>query len=319
METANIRGRLPRLLRLLLIALLLAALLVLLPSAAIHSYAQVLPLPLDETGGVPPYAWGYQGKDGKDGYIDPSITVRMEQGRFKQTNWTSVYIKLAHPSQLRTYKAGPYGSTQEVQGAAMARRVGAVLAIGGDFFSYHNYGYIVRQGQFYRNKPSGTHDVLVIDNKGDFSVLIRPTEADILAFEDKHKADIVNAFTFGPAYIKDGQPISLEELTELKGDPGRAQRMAFCQTGELEYLAIYAEGPSDVNSVGLSIPQFAELVATFPGVQTAYNLDGGSSATIVYRNAKINGPIAQRGRSIGDIIYFASAWVEPEAQTSPTP
>lgn len=317
MQTSKTSAILPRAIRLVLIALLLAALLVLLPSAAIHSYAaEILTLPMDESGGVPPHAWAYQGKTD---YQDPSITVRMEHGRFRQTNWTSVYIKLANASQLRTLKAGPYGSTQEVQAATMARRVQAVLAIGGDFFCYHNYGYIVRQGVFYRNKPTGEHDVLIIDKEGNFDVLIRPDQQAMDQYDQARKAEIANAFTFGPAYIIKGQPIPPEDLTELKGDPGRAQRMAFCQLGELEYLAIYSEGPSDVNSVGLSIPQFAELVASFPGIQTAYNLDGGSSATIVFKNQKINGPIAQRGRSIGDIIFFASAWSGPEVEVSPAP
>lgn len=292
-------------LRLLVIALLLALLMVLLPSGAIHSYAEILTLPWDETGGVPPNANSYQGDSG---YTDPSIQVAIHphQGRFLNTNYTTVEIKLQNGTQLRTLKAGPYGSTREVRGAVMAKRVEAVLAISGDFFSYHNRGYIVRQGVFYRNKANGEQDVLIIDKKGDLDLLIRPTAPDIEAYEAKRKEDIAQAFTFGPALVQNGQRIA--ELTELKGDPGKAQRLALCQVDELTYLVVYAEGPNDVNSVGLSIPQFADLVASFPQVKTAYNLDGGSSATIAFQGEKINGPKAQRMRSIGDIIYFASAY-----------
>ena len=285
---------------LLLLALLLMMLL--LPSFALYTYAEVLTLPMDETGGVPPHPWGYT----DDGYEDPSIRVQLEFGREGDTNWTAVRIRLANASQLRTLKAAPYGSTREVQGAALARRVKSVLAIGGDFFIFHNHGYIVRQGQFYRNRPSGEQDVLVIDREGNLDVLIRPEKADIEAYEARRRDDIANAFTFGPALVMGGERV--KELTELKGDPGRAQRIALCQTGELEYLVVYSEGPSDKDSAGLSVPQFADLVASFPGVKTAYNLDGGSSATIVFKGEKINGPKSQRGRSIGDIIYFASAW-----------
>lgn len=296
---------LSRALRLLLIALLLALLMVLLPSGAIHSYAEILTLPWDENGGQPPLAENYLGETG---YVDPSISIQIKPhlGRYKQTNYTTVEIKLQNGTQLRTLKAGPYGSTREAQGAVMAKRVQAVLAISGDFFSYHNRGYIVRQGVFYRNKATGEQDILIIDKKGDFDLLIRPMAADIEAYEAKHKADIAQAFTFGPALVKDGQRIA--ELTPLKGDPGKAQRLAFCQVDELTYLVVYAEGPNDKNSVGLSIPQFADLVASFKQVRTAYNLDGGSSATIAFLGKKINGPTSQRMRSIGDIIYFASAY-----------
>jgi len=190
--------------------------------------------------------------------------------------------------------------------------VKSVLAIGGDFFVYHQYGYIVRQGEFYRNKLSGEHDVLIIDDQGDLKVLIRPTEEDMKAYEAEHKARIVNAFTFGPALVVEGQPVT--DMVLGRSELVRAQRIALCQTGPLSYLVVYSEGPNDKNSKGLTLPEFVELVAAFPEVQTAYNLDGGSSATIVFQDVKINGPLSQRSRSIGDIIYFASAYVgEQEA------
>ena len=50
-----------RVLRIILIALFISAIMVLAPSFAIHSYAQVIPLPIDESGGVPPHKWGFQG------------------------------------------------------------------------------------------------------------------------------------------------------------------------------------------------------------------------------------------------------------------
>lgn len=295
-----------RALRLVLIALLIALLLVLLPGPGIVSYAQMIELPINETGGQPPLAEGYAGNTA---YSDPSISVQIEQGRFDHTNWTTVAIQIANPSQLRTLKAGPYGSTQEAQGAALAKRVQSVLAIGGDFFIYHNNGYIVRQGQFYRMRPNGAQDVLIIDAQGDLDVLIRPDLAAIQAYEAKRKDQIINAFTFGPALMQDGQIIA--DLPQGKSETVRAQRIALCQTGPLSYRVVYCEGPSDEGSKGLTILEFQQLVASFPDVLTAYNLDGGSSATIVFQNAKINGPLMQRGRSIGDIIYFASAW-QPE-------
>ena len=297
-------SRLSHAVRILLIVLLLAMLLLLLPSSAIHSYAEILTLPIDETGGIPPYDWGYTGEDS---YEDDSISVKIEYGRYLNTDWTAVKIKLANASQLRTLTAGPYGSKQEVRGAALAKRVKSVVAIGGDFYIYHGDGYIVRQNNFYRSNPNGKQDVLIIDKEGDLDVLIRPDKKAMKEYEDLYKDRIVNAFTFGPALIKEGR--KNEGMLLTKNELCLAQRIALCQTGRLEYLVVYSEGPQDKNSVGLDIPQFSDLVTSFPGVITAYNLDGGSSATIVFRDEKINGPTSQRSRSIGDIIYFASAYL----------
>ena len=87
--------------------------------------------------------------------------------------------------------------------------------------------------------------------------------------------------------------------------------MCIAQVGELEYLCICAEGPEDKGSKGLVLEQFAELVASF-GVQNAYNLDGGSSATMVFQGDKINSPNNPKRRPLCDMLYFSSAYVPDE-------
>ena len=299
-------------LRLVLIALIIALMLVLLPSPQMV-LAEVVPLPIDQTGGIPPYPWGYTGDSD---YEDGSIAIHIEHGRWTHTNWTTVTIKVQDPSQVRTFIAGPYGSTQELPAATMAKRVQSVLAIGGDYFCLKPGGYIVRQGNFYRDKPSGRNDVLVIDRKGDLQVLFAPDRAAISAYEKEHKDEVVNAFTFGPVLVHQGQRV--DKLPRGRNETVRAQRIALCQTGPLSYRVVYCEGPNDNNSKGLIIEEFADLVASFPDVITAFNLDGGSSANIIFREVKINGPDVQRNRAIGDIIYFASAWVEPPREEPTT-
>ena len=42
------------------------------------------------------------------------------------------------------------------------------------------------------------------------------------------------------------------------------------------------------------------------GCQYAYNLDGGSSSTMVLNNEKINALSTHKVRSICDILYFAT-------------
>jgi exopolysaccharide biosynthesis protein len=87
-----------------------------------------------------------------------------------------------------------------------------------------------------------------------------------------------------------------------------AQRMCLAQLGPLEYMCISSEGPEDPGSTGLTLEQFAELVASFEGVTNAYNLDGGSSSTMVFNRDKVNSPNNPKRRPLKDIIYFASAY-----------
>ena len=43
------------------------------------------------------------------------------------------------------------------------------------------------------------------------------------------------------------------------------------------------------------------------GAINAYNLDGGGSTTMLMNDQKINGQKALKFRSVGDILYFATA------------
>ena len=169
----------------------------------------------------------------------------------------------------------------------------------------------MRQGKILRKKGNGNFDLLMVDREGDFHILQKADNEDVAEVIDQ----AVNIFTFGPALVVDGLP----KYGSVNGNIGSGkptQRMAICQAGKLEYLLITCEGPENPGSVGLTIDQFVELISSFPEVEHAYNLDGGSSATMVFRVGeenwrKINAQSSRKIRPLKDIVYFSSAW-EPE-------
>ena len=71
----------------------------------------------------------------------------------------------------------------------------------------------------------------------------------------------------------------------------------------LLFLLVFQVYPI-LNSVYTS---FTDLSMVAQGCQSAYNLDGGSSSTVVLNNQKINALSTGKTRQISDIIYFASA------------
>lgn len=246
-------------------------------------------------------------------YEDPSISVHIECGRMFETNYMVAHVKIANATQIRSAMEGSYYNPSTIAGASMARSVNAVFAINGDFFSSrNNIGYVCRQGKQYRLKCNGKFDVLIIDDKGDLHIIPKAMNEDIEAFEGTP----VNGYTFGPGLIIDGVPVAEFESNKDTASDDSAQRMCIAQVGELEYLCICSEGPEDKGSVGLTIKQFAELVSTFDGIINAYNLDGGSSSTMAFKDyvkgklsyKKINCPNNTKVRPLCDIIYFATAY-----------
>ncbi len=298
-------------LRLIAILLALACMLVLIPSGALVAQAEIIEYALTDKTGLPLQADGYDLENMT--YEDPSISVKIERGRIYDTNYVTARVKIANATQLRSTMAGSYYSPSTTLGASMAKRVHAALAINGDYFSARRgSGYTNRMGKEYKNKCNATYDVLIIDDQGDLHILKAPTKEDVETLKAQLTAEgrsVVNGYTFGPGLVIDGVKqtgfVNMDNAAHKS-----AQRMCLAQIGPLEYICICSEGPEDPGSVGLNLEQFAELVASF-NVQNAYNLDGGSSATMVFDNKKINSPRNPKRRPLNDIIYFASAW-QPE-------
>ena len=317
-------------------AALLAALLIGAAAAGAEEVPPLVPvleLPAPENGEmavfgeedprIGPMETGYEFSEGQktaSSYADPSITVNVGRGRIHKTDYVYARVKIADPQQLRTQLASPLSSENTVLGASIAKRVQAVAAINGDFCGKQVRGTVIRQGEVLRLNCDSGSDVLVVDRSGDLHILEQAKEEDIRAME----GNILHAFTFGPGLIVNGEPrygYTNRSIATHKA----AQRAAFCQTGPLEYLLIISEGPEDPGSTGLKLDQFVELLACFPEIQNAYNLDGGSCATLIFRKgsnswAKINSPRNGKSRTLKDIIYFADAWMpEPEPTETPVP
>ena len=257
-------------------------------------------------------------------YEDESISIRTEfmtvKPAYKSVSVPGAitYIKIADPSQLRTAMSfDDYNKKSYVWAEDMAKHVNAIVAINGDFFKYHyNVGYVVRQGEFYRDMLNGKRDVLLIDDRGDFHAVRAATSETMKEYLASlpEELTIVNTFTLGPVLVENGQITEIKDASVAKYDEFQwaypQQRIALLQLGELEYAAIETYGKTN-GSAGLNLQEFADLIQfLFPDCQMAYNLDGGGSTNMVVNGRRVH--TTPGHREISDIIYFASAYVEGE-------
>ena len=264
-------------------------------TAAAASYA----LPVDLSGGVPPLEACYR----EDSfYCDPSITVEIKTGREHNCAYWVADVRLASPTQLRTYAEDEFKSMMYSRGERMAKKVDAVLAINGDFYSHTGSKYIFRQGRLYADTLHGTRDILAIDTDGDFHpVHLAQTEDLERAVDGK---DLLNVLCFGPILVEDGKAVENVYAGGIAAEKGR-QRICLAQAGPLHYKVICCAGPVRGNK-GMTLEQFAALAAA-QGVETAYNLDGGDSTMLFFHGKKLNA-LTRGTREISDIVYFASAF-----------
>lgn len=277
----------------------MCALLLLLGTACAEQTLVSNALPVDFSAGLAPDPAGFSGEWS---YSDPTLTITIDKGRQDECDFWVADIRIGHPSQLRTAAADGFDSDMVLPASTLARRMNAVLAVNGDYFSYNKNGFTLRQGQLYKDRLNGRRDLLLIDEDGDFHFMRKARKGTGVTEINGKK--IINVFTFGPVLVDNGelnQDYSCDEMAF--GD--HCQRMCIGQVGKLHYKVVCCAAP-DRGSEGMTIRQFANLVHSL-GVTNAYNLDGGNSTMLVFNGEKLNDVDNPKARDIADIIYFASA------------
>lgn len=234
-------------------------------------------------------------------YSDGSISVAITTCRLLETTVYVADVRIASPDYLRTALAeNSYGRNITEKTSTMAASVNAILAINGDYYGAQRSGYVIRNGVLYRSTPNGGED-LVIYRDGSFGIIC---EDDVTA-EELLASGAWNVLSFGPALVEDGA-IAVSENEEVGRAMASNPRTAIGVIDDLHYVFVVADGRTS-ESDGLSIYELASFLQSL-GAQTAYNLDGGGSSSMVFLGSVVNNPASGRNksseRSVSDIVYI---------------
>ena len=309
-------------------ALLLLVLILFSASFSVAAGEGFVPLSMDDfqPGPAPAEAGYISGTE----YEDASISVKIYQDRFADTDYFFAHIKISHPSQLRTAPAGIVASPSatfqyetENKATQIARAANAVIAINGDYYTKADKcAVVLRQNRQYRNFANGTMDLLVIDMNGDLQVLPNCTKQYYKEFCDQNRPQLYNIFCFGPMIVQDGVSVISEGYRNNSiGSQKTTQRSAIAQLGPLEYMLVSTNGPQSPGNKGMTLYEFAHVCEdagkrlSENGCRIAYNLDGGNSAAMIFREMdpakgtlqmkRVNSSDISE-RHLSDIIYFAT-------------
>ena len=235
-------------------------------------------------------------------YHDDQIDIVLTTMRVENTTVYVADVQIADISLLKTALAGnTYARNLTETTSVQAANTGAILAINGDYYGAQERGYVLRNGVLYRASAQSGTDALVIGADGNFRIINEgETSADTLVREGAWQV-----LTFGPALISGGQ-VTVSSSDEVGRAMTSNPRTAIGQISEGHYLLVVSDGRTK-ESTGLSLRQLAELMQSL-GAQTAYNLDGGGSSTMVFQGRVVNNPTTNgrsiRERSVSDIVYI---------------
>lgn len=234
-------------------------------------------------------------------YKDDDISITIKE---YYENGTKIYVAdviVSDPSYLKTaFAKSSYGKNITEKTSTIANRVGAILAINGDYYGVQEKGYVLRNGVIYRNTSVSNKEDLVIYEDGSFEVI---NESEV-TLEELLEKGAYNVLSFGPALVENGN-ISVDENEEVGKAMSSNPRTAIGIIDENHYVLVVSDGRTN-DSVGLSLYELAQFMQKLGSV-TAYNLDGGGSSTMYFNGNIVNNPTTNGNkiseRSISDIVY----------------
>ena len=234
-------------------------------------------------------------------YDDGNISISITEERLGDTTVYVADVKLSCAGNLQTaFADSTYGRNVTDETSSIAEAVNAILAINGDYYGAQQSGYVIRNGVLYRNTAKKGAEDLVIYADGSFEII---RESEVSA-EELLENGAQNVLSFGPALVENGE-ISVSVSDEVGRAKASNPRTAIAVIDELHYLFVVSDGRTD-ESEGLSLYELAVFLQS-KGAQTAYNLDGGGSSTMVFNGRVVNNPTSGRSikeRSVSDIVYI---------------
>ena len=186
----------------------------------------------------------------------------------------------------------------------MAADNDAVFAVNGDYYGFRDTGIVIRNGVVFRDE--GARDGLAFYRDGHVEVYDETTTTAQTLVDD----GVWNTLSFGPALLEDGEV--LDGIDEVEVDTnfgnhsiqGEQPRTAIGVIDDNHLVVVVVDGRSPGYSAGVTMTGLAEILQGL-GAQTAYNLDGGGSSTMVFGGELVNDPLGtgtERGTS--DILYI---------------
>lgn len=238
-------------------------------------------------------------------YKDKNISIQIDKEEKDNVVFYVADIKLSDASILKTaFAKGTYGKNITEKTSQIAADNNAIFAINGDYYGFRDEGLVIRNSTVYRDiaRSSPYNEALALCDDGQLKIIKEGEEAG----EDYLKEGILQAFSFGPALVKDGQVV---ERNTLKGKSlvptSNNPRTAIGQIAPLHYIFMVVDGRTQA-SAGMSLSALAQEFKD-RGCEVAYNLDGGGSSTMYFNGEVINNPTDGRHegeRKISDIIYI---------------
>ncbi len=219
--------------------------------------------------------------------------IHLTDAENKPVAYCVANVRMRGEDAFRAAVRGEEGGTESNEiPFEMARRYQAVLAITGDNLTVNEpeyKGIIIRNGRIYNRRQEMDTMALMPDLSMQIFAPGETTAEDLVSM------GVTNAFSFGPTLIRDG-------VININGTrykiTGRNPRVGVGMVEPGHFVVIVVDGRVPAYSHGATLRNFMHLFYAY-GCKQAYNLDGGSSAAMLFMGEYLNKHSRLEGGAVG--------------------
>lgn len=238
----------------------------------------------------------------ENSYKSPNVSITIETVTVGEGGSKTVYhvadIYVGSMDNFVTHTANGemrYWGTQDV--VKMSKAADALIAISGDFLTYQNQGFLMRNGEIYQ-ETSNLDSVCVLFADGTMETYDEKTY-DIQELKDR---GAVQVWSFGPVLLDaEGKVRSSYKMPKAVSYANPRSAIGYYEPGH--YCFVVVDGRQDGYSRGLNMPDLARIFEEL-GCKCAYNLDGGGSAVMVFNHQRFSRQSNGGDRGLGDILVI---------------
>ncbi len=230
----------------------------------------------------------------ENSYKSDSISITIEKRREFDSDVYVADIYLASVQHLRrAFSHDKWGANAQKVSTIVAQN-SALLAITGDYSSLFEKGLVVANGDVLRKTDNQLRHNCIIYPDGRMVTFGR-REMDVEAVVQE---PLWQSFLFGPQILDEGG-IAFDSFDSKIGVANPRSVIGYHAPGHYSFVLVDGRGNGNRGWTLVQLSQFMQSI----GCQTAYNLDGGQSAIMVFMGQTVNQPY-KGGRALNDMVYI---------------
>ena len=245
-------------------------------------------------------------------YQSENVCISITSERYLNTD---IYVADIYVRSITSFQRGMAsgkwkGATQRIDKIAKANE--GIIAMTGDNSANLSVGWVIANGKICRKTSNRKRELCLLYSSGEM-VILEPGDivaADIAAGVES--GEIWQSFLFGPGLLTADGKAKTTFNSDVKPKNPRSV-IGYYEPGH--YCFVQVDGRKSASKLekgkknaGLTLAELSAYMETL-GCASAYNLDGGQSSLMYFKDGIYSSPY-KNGRRLGDVVLIR----EPEAE-----